>query len=132
MPSSKSFSFKGHGYGHGIGMSQYGAEGAARDGKKYGAILDHYYPGTDLGSKSGTIRVLGHRRHDRLGDGRGPQRAEAAYLSSGKTLSCPTSIGGKKVIRWSIDPLSGNKKKSSLRYRTIEHLEVLQEHDLDR
>ena len=58
VPSSKSFTFKGHGYGHGIGMSQYGAEGAARDGKKYAAILDHYYPGTDLGSKSGTIRVL--------------------------------------------------------------------------
>ena len=118
VPSSKSFSFKGHGYGHGIGMSQYGAEGAARDGKKYASILSHYYPGTKLGSKSGTIRVLvsGDSTDSVMVEGRSGLKLK--YLSSGKTLSLPDTIGGKKVIRWSIDPLSSNKKKSTLRYRT--------------
>lgn len=48
----------GHGYGHGIGMSQYGANGAAAAGLKHPAILAYYYPGTTLGTKTGNIRVL--------------------------------------------------------------------------
>jgi len=118
VPSDKTFTFRGHGYGHGIGMSQYGAEGAARDGKKFASILDHYYPGTDLGSKSGTIRVLitGDSTDSVMVEGRSGLRLR--YVSSGTTLSLPESIGGNKVIRWSIDPLSSDKTKSTLRYRT--------------
>jgi SpoIID/LytB domain protein len=99
-------------------MGQYGAEGAARDGKKYGAILDHYYPGTDLGSKGGTIRVLitGDTTDSVMIEGRSGLKLR--FLSSRKTISLPDSIGGRKVIRWSIDPLSSNKTKSYLRYRT--------------
>ncbi len=48
----------GHGYGHGHGMSQYGAEGAARQGLEHGRILDFYYPGTDRGSSKGRVTVL--------------------------------------------------------------------------
>lgn len=36
------------GYGHGVGMSQYGANGMANNGKNYKEILSHYYPGTTL------------------------------------------------------------------------------------
>ena len=118
VPSSKSFTFKGHGYGHGIGMGQYGAEGAARDGKKYAEILNHYYPGTKLGSKSGTIRVLVTADDTNSVMIEGRSGLKLRYLSSGKTLSLPDTIGGKKVVRWSIDPLASDTKKSSLRYRT--------------
>ncbi len=38
--------FRGAGYGHGVGMSQWGAEGMARDGVKYENILQYHYPGT--------------------------------------------------------------------------------------
>ncbi|CAM4165366.1 stage II sporulation protein D [Lederbergia lenta] len=31
------------GYGHGIGMSQYGANGMAKEGKDYQEIVNHYY-----------------------------------------------------------------------------------------
>jgi stage II sporulation protein D len=31
------------GYGHGVGMSQYGANQMAKNGKKYTEILSHYY-----------------------------------------------------------------------------------------
>jgi len=34
---------KNKGYGHGVGMSQYGAEGMAREGYNYEEILKHYY-----------------------------------------------------------------------------------------
>ncbi|HET7327778.1 MAG TPA: SpoIID/LytB domain-containing protein [Nocardioidaceae bacterium] len=48
----------GHGYGHGIGMSQYGAEGAAREGRTWREIVSFYYPGTTIGRGGGTLRVL--------------------------------------------------------------------------
>ncbi len=35
--------FVGHGYGHGVGMCQTGAIGMSRAGRKYDAILKHYY-----------------------------------------------------------------------------------------
>lgn len=48
----------GHGYGHGHGMSQYGAEGAARQGLGHREILAFYYPGTTIGSAAGKVSVL--------------------------------------------------------------------------
>lgn len=36
------------GYGHGVGMSQYGAEGMAKDGYKYDEILKYYYTDIEL------------------------------------------------------------------------------------
>ena len=44
------FTITGTGFGHGIGMSQYGARGAALAGKDHAWILQHYYTGTTLGS----------------------------------------------------------------------------------
>jgi stage II sporulation protein D (peptidoglycan lytic transglycosylase) len=40
---------KGKGYGHGVGLCQWGAIGLSRDGSSYKQILEHYYPGTELG-----------------------------------------------------------------------------------
>ncbi len=45
---SDGFVFTVHGYGHGVGMSQYGADAMARAGSDYKAILQWYYPGTEL------------------------------------------------------------------------------------
>lgn len=36
------------GYGHGVGMSQYGANYMAKQGKSYKEILQHYYTGIDF------------------------------------------------------------------------------------
>lgn len=36
------------GYGHGVGMSQYGAQGMAKEGYNYKEILKYYYVGVDL------------------------------------------------------------------------------------
>lgn len=41
--------FTSSGSGHGVGMSQYGANGMAKEGHTYQEILQHYYSGTDVG-----------------------------------------------------------------------------------
>ncbi|MDE5764739.1 MAG: stage II sporulation protein D [Ruminococcus sp.] len=40
--------FTTHGFGHGVGMSQYGANSMALEGKNWKQILAHYYPNADL------------------------------------------------------------------------------------
>ena len=40
--------FHTKGFGHGVGMSQYGANGMAKEGYKYDEILKHYYQGTEI------------------------------------------------------------------------------------
>jgi SpoIID/LytB domain protein len=58
VPSSGTFTLHGHGFGHGHGMSQYGAWGAAKQGKDYRIIVGFYYPGTAWGTATGKLRVL--------------------------------------------------------------------------
>ncbi len=41
--------FKTYGYGHLVGMSQYGADALAKQGKSYIDILKYYYKGIELG-----------------------------------------------------------------------------------
>ena len=58
-PATPLFVVSGHGWGHGVGMSQYGAFGYAKHGLGYRAILQHYYPGTTIGSAPlRRVRVL--------------------------------------------------------------------------
>src|SRR5699024_1608286 len=42
------FVFTTKGYGHGVGMSQYGANGMAEDGKTYKDILSYYYQDVEI------------------------------------------------------------------------------------
>ncbi|GAB7006054.1 hypothetical protein JCM18899A_35270 [Nocardioides sp. AN3] len=57
VPAGGSLSLTGHGFGHGRGMSQYGAEGAARQGLSSSQILGFYYPSTSLARVGGAISV---------------------------------------------------------------------------
>jgi len=43
------------GYGHGVGMSQYGANGMAAEGKNYKDIVQHYYQGVEIASGENTL-----------------------------------------------------------------------------
>lgn len=40
--------FRTRGKGHGVGLCQYGADGAAREGKNYRQIIMFYYPGVEV------------------------------------------------------------------------------------
>lgn len=42
------FIFTTRGFGHGVGMSQYGANGMAEEGKTYDEIIAHYYKGVTI------------------------------------------------------------------------------------
>lgn len=44
----KDLCFTTRGYGHGVGMSQWGANGMAKQGSTFGEILKHYYQGVSL------------------------------------------------------------------------------------
>jgi SpoIID/LytB domain protein len=59
LPTAGAWAMVGKGYGHGRGLSQWGSQGAALQGRNGSAILDFYYPGTVTTTiPSAPIRVL--------------------------------------------------------------------------
>ena len=48
VDNDESYIVKGRGFGHGVGMSQWGAQMMAEQGKSYEEILQFYYPGTKI------------------------------------------------------------------------------------
>jgi SpoIID/LytB domain protein len=118
VPVAGTVTLMGHGYGHGIGMSQYGAQGAARQGITYDTILSTYYPGTTLGKKSGSIRVLVSQDTSDPVDVKASSGLVFRKLSSSYTAQLPTSIGGAKVKGWRITQVPSKKTQSMLQYRT--------------
>lgn len=55
--SSRDFVFAGRGWGHGVGMSQYGAQGAAELGCSSQEIVQAYYRGVELTQRDTSQRV---------------------------------------------------------------------------
>ncbi|GAE09826.1 stage II sporulation protein D [Paenibacillus sp. JCM 10914] len=54
-----------YGYGHGVGMSQYGAEGMAREGYEAKEILKHYYTNISFDETSNLLsfkKIIGRSR----------------------------------------------------------------------
>ena len=100
VPRSASITVKGHGYGHGRGMSQYGAEGAARDGLGWRQITGFYYPGTTLGRARGQVRV--HISADTTDDLVVVPRTglNVTDLGSDETLTLPD----RQTDRWRVVP----------------------------
>lgn len=52
------FVFTTEGYGHGIGMSQYGANFMAKEGKTYEDIVRHYYKDVEISTVNDTAPTL--------------------------------------------------------------------------
>lgn len=50
------------GYGHGVGMSQYGANGMAAEGKTYQDIVKHYYKGVEIASAENMLATITAKR----------------------------------------------------------------------
>ncbi|GAB2967907.1 SpoIID/LytB domain-containing protein [Nocardioides montaniterrae] len=61
-----SVDIQGRGNGHGHGMSQWGAQGAALQGRTTPQILAFYYPGTSWGTAGGnvTVQISGDTSND--------------------------------------------------------------------
>ncbi|MBP8919174.1 MAG: SpoIID/LytB domain-containing protein [Micropruina sp.] len=102
----------GAGWGHGIGMSQYGARGAAEAGLKHEKILAFYYPGTKIAKlASGTkIRVWISADNDNAMTVL-PAKGLAITDSAGTKYTLPT---GSRYTQWRLKR-SGSKRV--LQYR---------------
>ena len=118
VPASGAITISGHGFGHGIGMSQYGAQGAALAGVTYDRILASYYPGTSMGSQGGSIRVLISQDTSDAVDVRAASGLRFRKVSGSFKKSLPTTVGGRKVTTWRIVRVASKKTQSTLQYRT--------------
>jgi stage II sporulation protein D len=123
VPASRAFTVTGHGYGHGRGMSQHGAEGAARAGLTHEQILRFYYPGTDLSTAKGKIRV--HITSDTSADLVVATKAKLKVFDTGSDTLHKLPANG--AVQWRlratsptrnvVEHLSGGSWKS---WRTLE------------
>ncbi|WP_235735475.1 SpoIID/LytB domain-containing protein [Nocardioides alcanivorans] len=102
VPADGDFVVRGRGYGHGHGMSQYGAQGAARQGVGWKKILAFYYPGTKRAQKGGRVRVhiSADTRPALVVDPRNGLRVRS--IAKKKARALPTKVKGAQPKRWRI------------------------------
>jgi SpoIID/LytB domain protein len=101
VPAIREFTVTGHGFGHGIGMSQYGARGAAAARKMTAAqILDYYYPGTTTARFSGALTVLITSDTTRDVQVRAQSGLSVRDRGTGKVYPLPVRAG---VTRWRLN-----------------------------
>jgi SpoIID/LytB domain protein len=96
----------GHGFGHGHGMSQYGAQGAAKQGLTYKQIIDFYYPSTTWSQVTGKVRVLISADTSTDVVVAAMSGLRLTDIGAGKTYTLPSPRG---VKRWRIAVGTGNK-----------------------
>ncbi|WP_051510547.1 SpoIID/LytB domain-containing protein [Intrasporangium oryzae] len=108
-PTGTTVAVAGHGYGHGIGMSQWGAYGAATKALTWSQITAFYYPGTTVTAQGDpTVRV----RLFALGSGGTTVPAQTGLaLSDGSSTTTLSST----PTQWRIVPDGGGL---TLQWRT--------------
>jgi stage II sporulation protein D len=111
VPDTATITVDGHGYGHGHGLSQYGAEGAARQGLSAGRIVRFYYPGTTGGKAGGsvTVWISEDTDHDTTVVARRGLRVRD--LGNGTTRSLPTTGAAGKATRWKLAGAGGGRTR---------------------
>jgi SpoIID/LytB domain protein len=100
VPAAGEFTITGHGYGHGRGMSQYGAQGAAKQGLTARQILAFYYPGTAVAQFTGYIRVLITADTTRDVQVRARPGLSVRDRGTGRVYRLPTPTG---VTKWRLN-----------------------------
>ena len=115
VPDHARLTIHGRGYGHGHGMSQYGAEGAARKGLSARRIVRFYYPHTKAGHARGKVRVLITEDADDNTTVVNRPGLRVHDLRSGATKSLPTAGAAGHASRWRLSPGPGGKTKVSYR-----------------
>lgn len=103
-PSGAEVVIHGHGWGHGMGMSQYGAQGAARLGCDYKKILTTYYRGSKVTSKTMDAPV-------RLALDSTARRATIAAADKSVTWKAGSDRAVQPAgVTWSVRPASKSGK----------------------
>lgn len=116
VPAGATITVTGRGYGHGHGLSQYGAQGAARQGRTAMQIVQFYYPHTRSGTVKDVVRV--HLTADTDDNTTVVARAglRVRDLGTGTTTAVPTKGPAGKASRWRLSAGAGGATKVS--YRT--------------
>lgn len=104
VPNKTKITFEGRGYGHGKGMSQWSAQNAALQGVGYRDILKHAYPGTWMGQRAKTIRVL--LTNDTTEDVRIEARSHLKVRANGHSRSL---MDRGWIKQWRLVPVSGGR-----------------------
>ena len=107
VPHQATITIRGHGFGHGHGMSQYGAEGAAREGLTYRQIADFYYQGTSWGTARGRVDVLitGDTSDDLV------VLARKGLVLRDRATGEKTELPDNGATRWRIVPAKGGQSR---------------------
>src|SRR4051794_8359715 len=71
----------GRGFGHGVGLAQWGAKYLADAGANHQDILAKFYPGTELSTGGGTVRVAVYTSPD--------NRSTLSFPNGGEVRSSP-------------------------------------------
>src|SRR4051794_27847388 len=84
----------GQGFGHGVGLAQWGAKYMADAGASHEDILAKFYPGTELSTASGTVRVAVYTSPDNRTTLSFPYGGEVRSSPSGDQASgFPVQVG---------------------------------------
>ena len=113
VPDHAVISIDGRGYGHGHGLSQYGAEGAARKGLSAQQIVHFYYPHTDAGKVGGRVRVWISADTDHNTTVVARPGLQVRDLDDGSTTPLPTGGPAGKATRWRLSAGGGASTKVS-------------------
>jgi SpoIID/LytB domain protein len=115
VPDHATLTIHGRGYGHGHGMSQWGAQGAAKKGLSARKIVEFYYPHTKAGRAGGNVKVLICADTDNNTTVVNRAGLEVRDLGNGKTRSLPTAGAAGHASQWRMSPGSGGATKVSYR-----------------
>jgi stage II sporulation protein D len=113
VPDHAVISIDGRGYGHGHGLSQYGAEGAARKGLSAQQIVHFYYPHTDAGKVGGRVRVWISADTDHNTTVVARPGLQVRDLGDGSTTPLPTDGPPSGATRWRLSAGGGASTKVS-------------------
>jgi stage II sporulation protein D len=127
------FVFRGSGFGHGLGLCQEGAHVAARRGMNFRQILDHYYPGTRLGSlsKKSMLNAMpalvpAVNLNDRTsGNQRQTVSSEHFRASVAAVADLRQAEAALRILESARDDLVGRLEKASLRLDVNSPFEVV-------
>jgi stage II sporulation protein D len=116
VPDHATLKISGRGFGHGHGMSQYGAQGAARQGRSAQQIVAFYYPGTKTGRAGGKVKVLISADTDNNTTVLTSPGLRVVDLGNGSSHPVPTAGAIGKATRWRLSPARAGR--TTVAYRT--------------
>jgi SpoIID/LytB domain protein len=116
VPDHATLKIAGRGYGHGHGLSQYGAEGAARQGLSAGQIVAFYYPHTHGGRAGGSVRVLISADTDDNTTVLARSGLKVHDLGDRSTTPVPTKGAAATASRWRLS--AGRSGRTKVSFRT--------------